>query len=1431
MRNYLAVILLFFGLSVSGATYYVDPSGSDSNNGSSGSPWKTLAYACSKVKTSGDIIHLNSGTFIETAQSLLAIGVSIEGEGVSSVIQSRVGGTSFTILLSSSAEATNGNQHISNLKMDGNKLTGYGAIKVAYRKNVEIFNCTFIDFNGFGVSFINGEPPTTFATGNSFHDNIVTNCSGYSNGARGDLEIQGQDGMLIYNNNMTVNRGTNDGDVIYGVEGFIKNVKIYNNTLSKTYIPGTSSWDFAIEIWNWLGGNEIYNNIITGSIDVVLASKGSSAYSVWIHDNIIGQPALKGAQSVRGVLFEYQCADAIVERNLIQNVAQGIYLQQGGAVRKVENISINNNIFNNIGANVSNTGWGIYWSIEEHTDIANNISICNNVISAQTGSYSTMYGIGLPDVGTGTNVTIRNNIIVNFDNSAIFASGTGSTTIKTLSLENNIFYGNGNSNTPRYVNGMVPSGNTTQNNIVGNPLFVSGSDFHLQAGSPAIGKGIAVSGVTTDYDGNAFFDPPSIGAYEYGSSVTSPDVPSYQSSVIADATPSLLAITYSTSLAGINPSASAFSVMVNSTARTVNSVAVSGSKVNLTLATAVVAGDVVTLSYTKPSSNPLQTSSGGQAITISSKSVTNNVSSADPVYVSSAIENATPSSLDMTYNTSLASILPATSAFSVMVNSNARTVSKVAVSGTRVQLTLASPVVIGDVVTVAYTIPASNPLQTTTGGQAATISAQTVTNKVSSVNPVYVSSSIENATPTLLTISFSLTLANIVPSTSAFTVVVNSKARTVSKAAISGGKVQLTLASPVVYGDVVTAAYKKPSRNPLQTTGGSQSATFTSKAVTNNVIALSLVYASSSIEDATPSLLDITYSLSLANIVPAASAFAVLVNSTARAVNTVAVSGTRAQLTLASPVVYGDVVTVAYTKPASNPLQTSTGAQTASMSAKAVTNKVALVIPVYVSSVVENATPSLLEMTYNLTLANKIPSSSAFTVLVNSNARAVSQVVVSGTKVQLTLASPVVNGDFITVAYRKPSSNPLQTLSGGQAATLTAQNVTNKINPSSPEYVSSVIKNATPSLLEMTYSLSLANIIPAASAFAVLVNSNAVSVNAVTVSGTIVQLTLGSSILAGDIVTVSYTVPSASPLQSVAGGIAASIVNQQVNNNIANISPDITITSPAYNSSYTTGANITITASATDADGSITTVEFYDNNILIGSTADAPYTIDWNNVEAGIYSLTAIATDDRNGKTVSSAIAISVADPIDTLNLPPVVLISIPAKGNQYDTPASIEIEVTATDPDGTVSKVELYNGSKKLTEMTAAPYLFTWKSVNPGNYSVKAVAYDNLNATAISSQIEFKVGGASKYDANSEIINLYPNPNNGNFSIEFMTPLEDEKCKIVITDLGGKIISDEPLLEGESLKHFDMSYIRSGVYVMSVITKGILVTKKFIKY
>ena len=175
--------------------------------------------------------------------------------------------------------------------------------------------------------------------------------------------------------------------------------------------------------------------------------------------------------------------------------------------------------------------------------------------------------------------------------------------------------------------------------------------------------------MSLDYEGNTVATIPSIGAYEYGSTPPPTAIPVYVSSVIENATPNILTITYSLNLANIRPATSDFIVMVNSVARPVNSVTISGNKVLLTLTTPVVYGDIITVSYNKPSSNPLQTASGGQAASIIGQNVTNNCHSPSPVYISSVIENATPSVLEMTYSLNLADIVPSIYAFNVMVNS------------------------------------------------------------------------------------------------------------------------------------------------------------------------------------------------------------------------------------------------------------------------------------------------------------------------------------------------------------------------------------------------------------------------------------------------------------------------------------------------------------------------------------------------------------------------------------------------------------------------------------------------------------------------------------------------------------------------------------------------------------------------------------------
>jgi parallel beta-helix repeat protein len=106
-------------------------------------------------------------------------------------------------------------------------------------------------------------------------------------------------------------------------------------------------------------------------------------------------------------------------------------------------------------------------------------------------------------------------------------------------------------------------------------------------------------------------------------------------------------------------------------------------------------------------------------------------------------------------------------------------------------------------------------------------------------------------------------------------------------------------------------------------------------------------------------------------------------------------------------------------------------------------NPVQPVIPVYTGSVIENVSPSTLEMTFDLNLASILPAISAFFVQVNGLNRNVNSIVISGNKVRLIIASNVVFGDKITITYIKPGTNWLQAISGGAAASISSQPVTN----------------------------------------------------------------------------------------------------------------------------------------------------------------------------------------------------------------------------------------------------------------------------------------------------------------------------------------------------------------------------------------------------
>ncbi|MFF0658014.1 glycoside hydrolase family 48 protein [Micromonospora tulbaghiae] len=92
-------------------------------------------------------------------------------------------------------------------------------------------------------------------------------------------------------------------------------------------------------------------------------------------------------------------------------------------------------------------------------------------------------------------------------------------------------------------------------------------------------------------------------------------------------------------------------------------------------------------------------------------------------------------------------------------------------------------------------------------------------------------------------------------------------------------------------------------------------------------------------------------------------------------------------------------------------------------------------------------------------------------------------------------------------------------------------------------------------------------------------------------------------------------------------------------------------------------------------------------------------------------------------------------------NQPPTVSLSVPS--GPFEAPADVPLTATASDTDGTISKVEFYRNGLLVNTDTTAPYGYDLLDLPAGSYTVQAKAYDNAGGTAVSEK-SFTVTAAS---------------------------------------------------------------------------------------
>ena len=199
----------------------------------------------------------------------------------------------------------------------------------------------------------------------------------------------------------------------------------------------------------------------------------------------------------------------------------------------------------------------------------------------------------------------------------------------------------------------------------------------------------------------------------------------------------------------------------------------------------------------------------------------------------------------------------------------------------------------------------------------------------------------------------------------------------------------------------------------------------------------------------------------------------------------------------------------------------------------------------------------------------------------------------------------------------------------------------------------------------------------------------------------------------------------------------------------ASLAPNVALTFPANNTTFPVGQSIFISADASDSDGTIQRVEFYQTSnltglstpSLIGSDATAPYQIGWNRPSAQNYTITARAVDNRNAVTVSAPVNVTV-QPGNPAPLPiGAPELSSPDDGQIFTPGANITLSALPAPSSYSIVRIEFYNGTTLLASDNAAPYEIIWSDIPAGSYTVFAKTLASNGAQAISKPADILVG------------------------------------------------------------------------------------------
>ena len=523
MRKIL-LITIFLGMAIFGYStkYYASPTGGG-NGLTAGTPC-TMTVARTLTSFGDTIVPLDGIYTISTVYNV-PLGVSIIGSDSANVIfNCSHTSTNFNF---ESATILDGNQLLQGVTLNGN-MVGSIAVYITKRNNVDVNAVSiknFIDRGYHNQNPTGGLAPSI--TGCDVTNSRIVNCAKFTDGGSyGNLYINGCKDFVVTNNYVEASFRSGDSAGFAMKLTAIANCTIDGNDAIVVNHNDNLRWAFALESnHNW-GGVVYTNNNFQGIVDFAgyHTFAGEYPFSMKFMYNTVGHPTMT-TYLQSGILIEAtgsagDFSGVEIAYNTIRNVVYGIRIENTYANSVFRDINIHHNVIGplgvldqsyNYGYGIVNSSGAVLTSTIRDIYIDNNTFIASNVAGTNQSA-----AVELPIRCVARNIRVRNNVAINFDNAWVmtrYYAVIG--TIDSLYLQNNVTYGNANSNNPLYL-GITPTNVFSTGNLKIDPQFVTPyaslgdmeDNYNLKFTSPLINGGLDVG---LSYYGTA----PDIGALEY----------------------------------------------------------------------------------------------------------------------------------------------------------------------------------------------------------------------------------------------------------------------------------------------------------------------------------------------------------------------------------------------------------------------------------------------------------------------------------------------------------------------------------------------------------------------------------------------------------------------------------------------------------------------------------------------------------------------------------------------------------------------------------------------------------------------------------------------------------------------------------------------------------------------------------------------------